>query len=257
MMRVLYIAIQFVRLHQRDPGYSTNAFLSVGGFESSALRYSLEIGNGDPGQPAHFDTFDYAEFAVSAAVLSRPLDLGSMITYQTESGPFSVSKWHIAIVPDDFVVPDGLDAGIAVEPDGTNPDVMSAANGFWGIDGDHAFSGSFRLTADRGIDGVRNVAPLAVTASSVGDFLREGMDRAFDRLLEGVAEQLGVSALYQAVANAGAVQDALSALHQSATEDLLALLGDIDGDSLSVDDITRIVDNTLRNARDRVTETAE
>lgn len=115
MARTLYYSVDFVTLHQKNPGFTPgnnqgNPYLKIGDIETSQRKYSLEFGFGDPGEESFRDTFDYPEFSIGFATFVRPADYGARGTYQTETSgggtrTTSYQIWHVATVPDDYVLP--------------------------------------------------------------------------------------------------------------------------------------------------------
>ncbi|MDE3816022.1 calcium-binding protein [Sinorhizobium meliloti] len=115
MSRAIYYSINFVTLHQKNPGFTPgnnqgNPYLTVAGVDSVTRQYSLEPGYGDPGEPPHFDTFDFPEFAIGYATFVKPAVYGAMGTFTAEAlggGTRTVSYaiWHTLVVPDDFILP--------------------------------------------------------------------------------------------------------------------------------------------------------
>src|SRR5262245_23374579 len=73
---LLYYSLQFVTLHQKNPGYNPgndqgNPLLDIGGVQTPFRKYSLEVGFGDPGENPAFDTFDYSEWAIGFATFIK------------------------------------------------------------------------------------------------------------------------------------------------------------------------------------------
>lgn len=103
---LIYVRQSFVTLLDfRPSNYGAN--LIYNGIDTMYERYALEVGSGDPGQPSHYDTFDYAEFSLGAAFRVRPADYSVRGTYQTETGTSSYQRYITVSVADNFV-PSGL-----------------------------------------------------------------------------------------------------------------------------------------------------
>jgi len=117
MSKTLYYRVQFVTLHQKNPGYTIgnnqgNPYLTIGEFPTSTRKYGLEFGFGDPGENPNYDTYDYSEWAISEASFQKPLTYGTTDTYTKESGSGTTestySIWRVMSVPDNFLLPDGF-----------------------------------------------------------------------------------------------------------------------------------------------------
>lgn len=115
MTKSLYFSINFVTLHQKNPGFNPgnnagNPYLTIGGLDTHVRRYSLAFGYGDPGESPNADSFDYPEFATSYATFVRPAVYGVRGTYTAErpnggSTAIGYQVWHTMAVPDDFILP--------------------------------------------------------------------------------------------------------------------------------------------------------
>jgi Ca2+-binding RTX toxin-like protein len=256
MSKTLYVAIQFVQLHQTNPGYDAgnnagNPYLDVAGYEIARRKYLLEVGNGDPGQPAWQDTFDHAQFQVVAATTYEPADRYARLYYDTEIGRVGYQKWYTVSVPDTFLVPNGLDAGIPPADNDSNP-YNSLLPGFWGLSEGGWFGStrSYYMGQDGSLNGVAETSGLTLAAEAAKSFIANGFQFAFSTIMKTVATYLGVSELYKAITNAGKFQSAMSDFFENASAVFNKLL--LDGGTDRMDDATVIqqIDHLLRESRD-------
>ena len=103
-MITAYVEVQFRTLRQKKPA-DFNATLSVGPHLTTIAKYLIE---GDTGDPDGENGLDYSEFQVGSVRLTEPPDYGTRLTFETEIGTSSYSKWRTQTFPDDFVIPDDL-----------------------------------------------------------------------------------------------------------------------------------------------------
>lgn len=175
MSKSLYYTVEFVTLHQKNPGFNPgndvgNPYLAIGGVETSRHKYGLEFGFGDPGENPNYDTFDFPEFSVSFATFVRPANFSAQGTYITEglggtTHTSTYAMWGVVQVSDDFVIP-GEFRGTQAS------DVVQAA---W----DDFVTIALRTATERGIPGAE-MATVLNDNLGLYDALKTHMEDQFD-----------------------------------------------------------------------------
>jgi hypothetical protein len=116
MSHTLYYTVQFVALHQKNPGYDVfsnagNPYLDINGVATSQRQYGTEFGFGDPGENPAYDTVDYTEWSIGFSTFVKPATYSTATaTYQSElpGGATATNTyriWHVVSVPDTFLLP--------------------------------------------------------------------------------------------------------------------------------------------------------